>query len=252
MSCSRESTFLTATSMRAEAVAHGVAGTGALEAATVGEPAPGLVDLGDVGVVSPVTRIHQLQQPGAVGAGLGAEDARRRAPPGALTELGRQPLGIGARVRRHVVVVGRLVERGDLGHGVVEQHDEVREGIAEEARDAHRDVDARAPELGQRDHGEAGDASRLGVPGRPHAQQGEDLCHVVTLGAHRRRAPGDEPDHTRQLTRFAAEAIQQGIGEPAAHLPRELRGQRARIDGVEVAARREHVDAATCRAARGA
>ena len=90
-------------------------------------------------------------RPGAVGARLGAEHAHRRLAPGLLAELGRQSLGVLARVRGHVVPVGRLVERRDLRDRVVEQHDEVREGVAEEARDAHRDVDARparAPRAG--------------------------------------------------------------------------------------------------------
>ncbi len=134
-----------------EAVAHGVAGARALEPATVREPAPGLVDLRDVCVVAPVAGVDELQQPGAVGARLRSEDACRRAPPGALAELCRQPLGIGPRVCGDVVVLGRLVERGDRRHGVVEQHDEVREGVAEEARDAHGHVDPGAPELGERD-----------------------------------------------------------------------------------------------------
>ena len=181
MSCSRESTFLTATSMRPKQSRIGVAGLRALEPAAVGEAAPGLVDLGDVGVAAPVARVDELQQTGAVGARLRAEDAHRRLAPGARAELGREPLGIVAGVRGDVVLVGRLVERRHLRDGVVEQHDEVREGVAEEARDAHRDVDARPAELLQRDHLDA--RSRAATRG---ATSG---ARRSARGSRRRRRP---------------------------------------------------------------
>ena len=57
---------------------------------------------------------------------------------------------VGLRVRADVVVLGGLVETGDEPHRVVEHRDHVREGVAEEPGDAHRDVDARPAELGER------------------------------------------------------------------------------------------------------
>ena len=62
---------------------------------------------------------------------------------------------VGLAVGTHVVVVGGLVEVRDESHGVVEHGDHVREGVAEEAGDPHRDVDARPAELGQRNRLEA-------------------------------------------------------------------------------------------------
>ena len=124
------------------------------------------------------------------------------------------------------------------------------EGVAEEARDAHGDVDARAAELGQRDHLDPGDPCVLRVPDRAHAEQGQDLGHVVALGPHRRRAPGDEPDHAGQLAGVALVALEQRVGQAPADVPGQLGRQRARVDGVEVAPGRQHVDATARGAAR--
>jgi hypothetical protein len=52
-------------------------------------------------------------------------------------------------VRAHVVLLGGS-SRPRRAHRVVEHGDHVREGVAEEAGDAHRDVDAGPAELGQR------------------------------------------------------------------------------------------------------
>ena len=67
-----------------------------------------------------------------------------------------------------VVLLGGLVEAGDQLDGVVEHGHDVREGVAEEARDAHGDVDAGPAELGQRDGLEVDDPARRVVPDRPN------------------------------------------------------------------------------------
>src|SRR6185437_1168810 len=56
---------------------HRAAGGHAVEAAAVGVAAPGGVDLGEVLVVAPATRLHQLQEPRPVGARLRPEDPDR-------------------------------------------------------------------------------------------------------------------------------------------------------------------------------
>ena len=61
--------------------------------------------------------------------------------------LGQVGLGMGA----DVVVLGCLVKACDELHRVVEHRDHVREGVAEETRDSHGDVDARAAEFGEPD-----------------------------------------------------------------------------------------------------
>ena len=131
-------------------VAHRVLGGRAVQTAAVGVAAPRLVDRREVVVVAPVARVEQLQEPGPVGPGLGAEDARGGAPPRRVgADLRGEPLGVGAGVRGDVVVLVGLLERGDRGDRVVEQPHEVREGVAEEAGDAHGHVDARTAELGE-------------------------------------------------------------------------------------------------------
>ena len=64
------------------------------------------------------------------------------------------------------------------------------------------------------------------------------------------------PQATRPTIRGSAPvsrplAVEQRVGEPLADLPRQLRGQGARVDAVEVAPGREHVDAPPGRRARG-
>ncbi len=124
---------------------HVVGGGRAVEAATVGEAAPRGVDLREVGVVAPVAAVDQLQQARAVGAGLGAENPCGGAA--FVAVLGE----VGPRVGAYVVVVVGFVEARDESHRVVEHRDHMREGVAEEAGDAHGDVDARAAEFGERD-----------------------------------------------------------------------------------------------------
>ena len=134
-------------------------------------------------------------------------------------------------------------------HRVVEQVDQVREGVAEEARDADRDVDPRPAELLERDQLEAGDPPRLRVPDGPHAEQGEDLAGVVARRPHRRRAPDDDADASPGTSPRGASSAS------ASRVPvlvREVAGQRARVDGVDVAAGRQHVEPPARRRARGA
>ena len=56
---------------------------------------------------------------------------------------------VGFRVGPDVVDVGRLVQIRDELHRVVEHGDDVREGVAEEAGDAHGHVDTGPSEFGR-------------------------------------------------------------------------------------------------------
>ena len=142
------------------------------------------------------------------------------------------------------VVVRRLVEAADQAHGVVEQVDDVGEGVAEEPGDAHGDVDPGPAELGQRDHLEALDPAGVGVPEGSHAEQGEDLGDVVALGAHVGRAPHHEADGAGIRAGLGHVAFDQPVGQRPADVPRQRRGHRLGVDGVEVATGRQHVGAA--------
>ncbi|AJX80936.1 hypothetical protein BG97_3559 [Burkholderia pseudomallei 7894] len=88
-------------------------------------------------------------------------------------------------------------------------------------------------------------------PLRPHAEQRERLRDVVAARAHRRRAPHRQADRARVIAVLLQVALDQLLRRFQADRPRRLRRHRARIDRVEVAARRQHVGpAARRRAAR--
>ena len=144
MSCSRLSWFLAATSMRAKAVSMSARASRPSRPAAVRVAAPDRVDLGEIGVAAPVAGVDQRQQSGAVRAGLGAEDAAGGA---ALVAVPAGSARSACDVRAQRVVGRGLVQRGDGPDRVVEQRDHVGEGVAEEAADAHRDVDARPAEF---------------------------------------------------------------------------------------------------------
>ena len=162
--------------------------------------------------------------------------ARRHAGVGA--ELGGEPLGVGARVRGDVVVLVGLVERGDRGDRVVEQPHEVREGVAEEAGDAHGHVDPRPAELGQRDRPRC--RSRAASPDATSA------ARRAARGSRPRRRPAcASPPCPRRRGRPSrgsspvsrSMALEQRVGEPLADLPRQLGRQRARVDASRSCAR---------------
>src|SRR5262245_64239151 len=69
---------------------------------------------------------------------------------------GRQALDLLAHARGDGIVGFRLIELANGANCLVEELDLGREGIAEEARDAQGDIDARPAELGERDHLVAG------------------------------------------------------------------------------------------------
>ena len=99
-----------------EAAAHGAGRRHAHAGAAVAVAAPRLVDRGQVVVGAPVARLQKRQDARPVGPGLGPEDAR------VATEAGQS-------------------------HGVVQEGDQMREGVAEEPGDAEDDVHPRTPEL---------------------------------------------------------------------------------------------------------
>ncbi len=65
----------------------------------------------------------------------------------------------------------------------------MREGVAKESADPNHDVDPGTAQFFERDQLEAQDATILPVPGRPHAEQGENLGDVIPLGPDRAWSP---------------------------------------------------------------
>ncbi len=191
---------------------HVAAGGGAVQAAAVRVAAPHRVDLGEVGVGLPVAAVDEREQPGAVRPRLAAEDARGGpARVGSGGDVGRDVL------RQRVVVLRR---RGGELDRVVEQLHDVRERVAEEAADPQRDVDPRAAELLARHQLQAGDATRGGVPDRPHAQQPQRLSDVVAGRAHRRGAPDHQTDRVGVLAVVGDVALDERVRRAPCRPPR--------------------------------
>jgi hypothetical protein len=128
---------------------------------------------------------------------------------------------VGLDVGADVVGLGRLVQGRGQAHGVVEQPDRVRERVAEEARDAQGDVDARAAQLLGGDGLQTGHAAGGVVPDRADAEQGERLGHIVPGRAHRAGTPQRQPHGRRPFAVVGAVALQQGVREGLAGLPGE-------------------------------
>src|SRR5699024_6173055 len=120
---------------------HVLRGRLAVEVAAVGVTTPLGVDLREVLVAARAAGLDDLEDARTVGAGLGPEDPRAGAP--FVTVLRRVGGGVGA----HVVLLLRLLEVRDERDGVVDERDDVWEGIAEEPGDAHGNVDAGPAEL---------------------------------------------------------------------------------------------------------
>ncbi len=142
-----------------------------------------------------------------------------RPPPGARRRRARRPA---ARRRRGRAAATKLCSAGSSSaatSATASSSRSTRCGKASRKKPEMRTVTSirGRPSSAERDRPRCPvTRARLRVPARPHAEQGEDLGHVVALGAHRRRAPGDEPDHPRQRAGLVAVAVEQRVGEPRA------------------------------------
>ena len=142
-----------------------------------------------------------------------------------------------------------------LGPGL-EQLREAGEDVAEQARDAQGDVDARPAQQRQREDLEAGDAAGALVPLRGEAGQMQRHGEFLARRAHGGAAP--EVDH--QPARIVAVVLQvaadQFLGQLDALGMGVARGHGAGIDAEEVAPGGQHIAAApvgrACRAGRHA
>ena len=153
------------------------------------------------------------------------------------------------RDRGELGLVRRLVERGDGARGGIEQVDLRRERIAEKARQAQRDIDARPVEHAERHDLEAGHSAGAPVPLRLNAHQGESLGDIVAAGPHVGRPPGRQGHAPRP---FAMD-LQVTLDQQRRRFPAERPGRRRRhgagIDRIEIAPGRQHVRPAARRRA---
>ncbi len=102
-----------------------------------------------------------------------------------------------------------LVGLGDRPDRPVEQLDLGREGVAEEAGDAQRDVDPRPVEQAERQDLDAGDPVRARIPDGLGAHQRQGLGEVVAAGAHVGGAPGGQRHLARPVALLLDVALEQ-------------------------------------------
>src|SRR5450830_13185 len=234
--------------------AEGVALVAALlvaQLARIGVAAPVDVSLGKIGIGLPVLFLNQGQDAGTVAARLGAEDAIGGTLlcfvfVQALADPFAQLLQI---MLAYEILIERLIQCDDGIDGVVDQIDQLREGVAEESADARSDVDARALQLLQRYHFDAGDLAIARTPHRTNAEQAQNLRHVVAVRAHGAGAPDADGDALRIRAGFAQMALQHFACQLLADAPCRLRRHAARIDRIEIAAGRQDMRHAACRRA---
>ena len=237
-----------------EALAHRLAGRRAVEPAAVRVAAPRLVDRGEVARRrASRASSSSWQQPGAVRAGLGAEDARRRAPPRLGGVRARRPAAPRRRARARRRSSARRARRAPRPVATASSSSPTRCGKASRKKPEMRTVTS--------------------IRGRPSSSSGIDLDagHPPRrLGCHVGRTPSSarisatsspcvriaavpqatRPTISRQRAGVGDVALEQRVGEPHADLAGQLGRQRARVDGVEVAPGRQHVEAPARRRAR--
>ena len=125
--------------------------------------------------------------------------------------------------------------------GVVDQIDQLRKSVAEKTADARCHIDARAFQFCQRDHFHPRQLPVFRAPERTHAEQRQNLRHVVAMGAHRAGAPHADGDTLGIGAGFAHMARQHFVRQLLADAPGRLRGHAAWIDRVKIAPGRQDV-----------
>ena len=142
------------------------------------------------------------------------------------------------------VAVKRFGAFDDGAHRLIEQGDQVREGVAEEAADAHGHIHAGASQFFQRNDLNAHHAAAGAMPDGAHAQQRQRLRDVVAVGAHGAGAPHAQSHFFGVVACFAAVAFQHFVRQVLPNVPGSGRRQGARVYRIEVAPRGEHVGVA--------
>src|SRR6185312_9824839 len=117
-------------------------------AGAISEAAPGEISLGEIARIGPAALVDQRLEPRAIGTRLRAEDAETGAALGfrRCDSLRLKRAAILRDAHRQRVDARLFIERRDRARRAVEEVDEVRERVAEEARDSQGDVNARPVE----------------------------------------------------------------------------------------------------------
>ncbi len=137
----------------------------------------------------------------------------------------------------------RFIESADGADGAVEKRDLGGEGVAEKARNAQGDIDARAAKLCQRNDLIAHDRERRALPDGSGADQREGLGNVIAAGAHIGGAPDAHGDGTGVVAVILEMAFQKQFGGALAEGPGHLGRDGAVVDRIEIAAGGKCIDA---------
>ena len=151
--------------------------------------------------------------------------------------------------RSERIPIVRLVARGDGAHSLVEQRDLRLEGVAEQARDAQRDVDAGMVELGNGQNLEAAHARRALIPHGTRAHEQKRERKILAAGAHGGAAPHIHHQRARPVAVILEVAAEQFLGGLLGEHDGRARRHGARIDGVKIAAGGQDIGAAARRRA---
>ena len=180
-----------------------------LAVAAVGEALAGLVGVGELALLAPGAAVDQLVDVRAVGAlGVGEHPQARR------LDVDAHPLGIVQRVGADEVVREGLVGGGGAEGGFGEELGLQRQQVAEDAREGHHHVDARAAEDGERHEVGAGQPA-VGVEAGRRADQRHRLGDRAAVGLDAVRAPEHQRHRVRQARRGRRAAAGSGGHRPA-------------------------------------
>src|SRR5580704_13802699 len=199
--------------------------------AVIGVAGRGKISLRKLGPSRPLAPADTRAEPDTISAGRCAKYARR------VFKTGQR------------IVIAALLKRGDCANDGGKQGDLAWKNVSEQAGNAQRHVDPRPAQHGERQNLKAVDASRRGVPGRPAADQRKSLRQIVAAGSHRRRAPKVKDDALRPFAMVLRVALADLFGRAAPDLPCVASRGGTRIDGVEIAAGRQNVEAPARRCA---
>ena len=110
------------------------------------------------------------------------------------------------------VQIGGFIQVLHGARGAIDQGDQLRESVAEEAGDAQGDIDAGAAKDGLRQDFEACDPAVGAVPCGFDAHQGERLGDVIAAGAHIGGAPCGEQHGARPVAVVLQVFFDQQVG----------------------------------------
>ena len=203
--------------------------------------APGGINLSQILDRFPIAFVDGGQDAGPVGAGLAAKDAVEGGGP--VSGFRRFPgfPQIRLQVFDDIVPLRGFVKGGYLGHGLVEQVNQVGKSVPEKAADADGYINARPAQFVQGDDLNAGDPAAFGLPHRADAEQIHNLGNIVAVGTHRGSSPNHDAHHFGISALLLQILIEESVAQILAYGPRRRRGQGFGVDGVEVAAGGQHI-----------